>query len=148
MSARVKRTAIVLLAAASTALTSCVGSGSTVDGFRLGVIVKCFGGVGLDAAAQDRGCAGYLKRATAALDAREPGHAAIVSSTMYTNGTQPEPIDITGDAPPPTPAPRHAGPNVTVFVFTLADGTTRATGVACVEGPSESPCVGVGSYPT
>ncbi len=87
-----------------------------------------------------------IELATAALDARDPGHAAVVSMTKYSDGTQPEPVDVTGNAPTPTPAPtRHPGPMVFVFVFKLADGSTRATGVACTDNPPS--CVGVGSYP-
>jgi hypothetical protein len=135
-----------LIIATCVALSACVASGSTVDGFKLGGIVKCSPPVDVDAATLERGCAGDLKRATAALDAREPAHAAVVSVKTYSDGTQPEPIDMTGDGPPPIPAPRHPGPNVTVFVFTLADGSTRATGVAC-EGTGPLVCVGVGTYP-
>ena len=66
--------------------------------------------------------------------------------TMYSDGTQPEPIDVTGGAPTPTPAPTsHPGPLVIVFVFELADGSTRATGAACSGRPTG--CVGVGVYP-
>ncbi len=73
----------------------------------------------------------------------------------FTDGTQPEPVDVTGNAPTPTPAPTaHAGPLVTVFVFELADGSIRATGVACPAYLKDNaivavkgPCVGVGSYP-
>ena len=37
-------------------------------------------------------------------------HAAIASVTTFTDGTQPEPMDVTGNAPIPTPAPTaHAG---------------------------------------
>jgi hypothetical protein len=86
-----------------------------------------------------------LALATAALDARDPGHAEVVGVAMYTDGTQPEPIDVSGNAPTPTPPPTaHPGPRVTVFVFTLADASVRATGVACADARS---CVGVGSYP-
>src|SRR5205814_419596 len=82
------------------------------------------------------------KRPIAALDARAPGHAAIVSMEAYTDGTQPGPIDFTGPGVPPTPAPRHPGPNVKVFVFKLADGSTRATGVACTkDATNHSSCV-------
>jgi hypothetical protein len=125
-------------------IAGCAGS-TWIDGFRLGAVIVCSGPVGVDEATLDRGCAGDFKRATAALDAREPGHAAVVSVEMYSDGTQPGPIDVTGDAPPPTPAPRHPGPDVKVFVFTLADGSKRATGVACEDEPLV--CVGVGSYP-
>jgi hypothetical protein len=139
-----------LLAAVALSVSACVGSSSLVptaiDGFTLGASESCHPPADVDAAALDRSCAGYPKRATAALDAREPGHPAVVSVAMYADGTQPASIDVTGDAAPPTPRPRHPGPSVTVFVFTLADGFTRATGVACDESSPPS-CVGVGSYP-
>jgi hypothetical protein len=123
-------------------------SGDTVDGFKIGVIVACSPGVGLEAAELDRGCSGFPRRATAALDAREPDHPAIVGVATYTDGTQPEPVDYSANAPSPTPPPTaHPGPHVIVFVFTLADGTFRATGVACTgNGPTTS-CVGIGAYP-
>jgi hypothetical protein len=123
-------------------------SGDTVDGFKLGVIVACSPGVGLTAAELDRGCSGYPARATAALDAREPGHPAIVGVGTYTDGTQPEPLDFSANAPTPTPPPTaHPGPYVIVFVFALADGTYRATGVACTGKGSTTSCVGIGAYP-
>lgn len=78
--------------------------------------------------------------ATAALDARDKGHAAVTSMMRYSDATQPEPVDVTYATPT-----RHPGPQVTVFVFTLADGSTRATGVACTDNPPK--CVGLGSYP-
>ena len=132
-----------LILAAGLAVSACGVSGSTVDGFKIGVMVECSGGTD-PRAVGDSGC--DLERATLALDAREPGHAAVVSYRMYSDGTQPEPIDMTGDGPPPTPGPRHPGPKVTVFVFTLADGSTRATGVACGD-VKPTVCVGVPSYP-
>jgi hypothetical protein len=135
-----------LILAAGLGLSGCGPSGSTVDGFKLGVVVKCSPPVDVDAATLDRSCAGFFKRAMAALDARDPGHAAVVSVATYTDGTQPEPIDMTGDGPPPTPAARHPGPNFTVFVYTLADGSIRATGVACGD-VKPTVCVGVASYP-
>jgi hypothetical protein len=123
-------------------------SGDTVDGFKLGVTVECSPGIGQDADALDRGCSGFPKRATAALDAREPGHAAIVTERMYSDGTQPEPVDYSALAPSPTPPPTaHPGPRVVVFVFTLADGSGRATGVACTANGPTASCIGVGSYP-
>lgn len=141
------RRPFALALATAAILSGCMGSGSstTIDGFKLGVMAACSPPIGADAAALDRSCAGDQQRATAALDAREPGHPAVVSIRMYSDGTQPEPVDVTGDAPPPDPASRHPGPTVTVFVFTLTDGSTRATGVAC---PESGPCVGVASYPT
>jgi hypothetical protein len=68
-------------------------SGDTVDGFKIGVIVACSPGVGQDAAELDRGCAGFPRRATAALDASEPNHPAVVGVATYSDGTQPEPVD-------------------------------------------------------
>lgn len=127
--------------------SGCATTSGTVDGFKLGAMVKCSGGIGpVSSAVAANGCGGGPQRAVAALDAREPGHPAVASMTMYMDGTQPGPIDVTGDGPVPTPAPRHPGPIVTVFVFTLADGSVRATGVAC-EDVEPLTCVGVGSYP-
>ena len=137
---------LAVIVAASVALSGCgsTQSSNTIDGFRLGVLVKCSPPVDVDAAALDASCAGFPDRAMAALDARDPGHAAIVSTVAYADGTQPGTIDVTEVASPPAEATRHPGPNVTVFVFKLADGTTRATGVACSGDPVT--CVGVGSY--
>lgn len=120
--------------------------GTTIDGFKLGVVLFCSPAVGsIDPLLTGSTCAGQVALATAALDARDPGHAVVVSFAMYSDGTQPEPLDVSGNAPTPTPPPTtHPGPRVTVFVFTLADGSVRATGVAC---PDARSCVGVGSYP-
>lgn len=120
--------------------------GTTIDGFKLGVVLVCSPAVGpIDPSLTGSTCAGQLALATAALDARDPGHAAVVDVASYSDGTQPEPLDVSGNAPTPTPPPTaHPGPRVTVFVFTLADGSVRATGVAC---PDARSCVGVGSYP-
>jgi hypothetical protein len=75
-------------------------SGDTIDGFKLGVDVRCSPGVDLTAAELDRGCSGFPRRATAALDAREPGHPAIVGVATYTDGTQPETgVACTGNGP-------------------------------------------------
>src|SRR2546423_6433276 len=128
---------ITVLIAAIVAL-----GGSTIDGFRPGVMVKCSPPFDVDVSVIDASCGGDPKRAIAALDARDPGHAAIVSMEAYTDATQPGPIDFTGPGIPPTAAPRHPGPNVTVFVFKLADGSTRATGVACTkDATNHTSCV-------
>ena len=100
-------------------------TGDTVDGFTLGIVLKCSGPVGpVSSAALDAGCLGNPKRALAALDARDPGHPAVVSTTSWTDATH---------------------PRVSVFVFRLADGSIRATGVACQDALGS--CVGIGSYP-
>jgi hypothetical protein len=148
--APLKTLVLVPLVIAAAVGLSAVGvfGPTTIDGFTLGSIVKCSPPVDVDAAVLEAGCAGDYKRATAALDAREPGHPAIVSIEEYADGTQPGPIDFTGPGVPPTPAPRHPGPNVTVVVFRLADGTSRATGVACTKAPGRrTSCVGIQSYP-
>ena len=135
------RVAMVLM------LAGCNASGTppTVDGFKLGAFEACSLPVGsIDPKYLGSSCGGMIDLASAALDARYPSHAAVVSIKRYGDGTQPGPIDMTGNGPPPTPAPRHPGPEVTVFVFTLADGSVRATGVVC---PDSASCVGVSSYP-
>ena len=139
---------VVALVLALLGVAACQpASGGTIDGFKLGAMVKCGGGIDpITPAGAVNGCGGGVERAVAALDAREPNHPAIYSTEMFADGTQPGPIDMTGDGPPPKSAPRHPGPLVTVFVFTLADGSVRATGVSCDDiGPLT--CVGVGSYP-
>jgi hypothetical protein len=128
-------------------LAGCNASGTppTVDGFTLGAFEACSLPIGsIDPKYLGSSCGGMIDLATAALDARYPSHAAVTSIKRYGDGTQPGPIDMTGNGPPPTPAPRHPGPDVTVFVFTLADGSVRATGVVC---PDSASCVGVSSYP-
>lgn len=131
-----------------------VTTGSTIDGFKVGVQVACSPGIGPPPSGG--WCQGLdPAKAIAALDARDPGHAPIVSVVTFTDGTQPEPVDVTGNAPTPTPAPTaHSGPLVTVFVFELADGSIRATGVACPATLKngaivalQGSCFGVGSYP-
>jgi hypothetical protein len=96
---------------------------TTIDGFKIGQPAKCSPPVGPGAGPMANTCVGFPDKAIAALDAREPGHAAIESMEMY--------LDARSTA-------------VIVFVFKLADGSTKATGVACSLGPG---CVGVGSYP-
>lgn len=109
----------------ATAFATDPTSGGTVDGFTLGVPLWCSGPVGsFSSAALDAGCLGDPKRAIAALDARDPGHAAVVSTRSWTDATH---------------------PGVSVFVFRLADGSTRATGVACQQALGS--CVGIGSHP-
>jgi hypothetical protein len=142
-----RRPLTMMVIAAGLLLSGCSGArgAPTIDGFILGALAVCSPPVDVDAATLDASCAGFSKRATAALDARDPGHAAIVSTQMYSDGSQPGPIDVTGDATPPTQRSAHPGPLVYVFVFKLSDGSTRATGVACSDEPVS--CVGVAAYP-
>ena len=142
------RSAFVLVVLATFMVTACASSTAPVviDGFTLGAQLVCSPPVDVDAAVVARSCAGDPERAIDALDARDPGHARIVSSKMYADGTQPGPIDVTGNGPVPVQPTRHPGPNVTVVVFTLADGSVRATGAACsLDVPTV--CVGVPAYP-
>ena len=144
-----RRLAVALLVATATAWVVGCGSSAApvvIDGFTLGAMEVCSPPVDVDAAAVERSCAGDPERAIDALDARDPGHARIVSSKMYTDGTQPGPIDVTGNGPVPVQPTRHPGPNVTVVVFTLADGSVRATGVACSLVVPRV-CVGIPTYP-
>jgi hypothetical protein len=126
-------------------VAGCTG---TIDGFVPGSIVKCSGGIGPIPPGVVT-CGDYPRLAIGALDTREPGHAAIVQTEMFSDGRVPGPIDVTGDGPPPTP--NHAPTNwsITVFVFTLADGSKRATGVLCVKDVAthQSSCAGIGRYP-
>ena len=116
-----------------------IATGSVIDGFTLGMPVKCSGPVG-PVPSDVIGCGSDRALAVAALDARDVGHAAIVSTVTFTDATQPGPIDATGDASPSIPESVGPGCVVTVFVFTLADGSTHAMGVKCSES---EPCVAV-----
>ena len=116
-----------------------IETGSVIDGFTLGVPMKCSGPVG-PVPSDVIGCGRYPELAVAALDARDKGHPVIVSTATFTDATQSGPIDVTGDASPSVPASVATGGVVTVFVFTLADGSVHATGVKCSES---GPCVGV-----
>jgi hypothetical protein len=127
---------------------SPLDAGLVVDGFTLGAPASCMGPTevpGAPTPLPDTVCFDFPALAQGALDARDPNHAGIVSVDQYSDGTQPGSIDVTGAATAPPQATWHPGPAVDVFVFTLADGTRRATGVAC---DRLGPCVGVGSYPT
>ena len=109
-----------------------IETGNVIDGFTLGVRVECSGPVG-SVPSGFIGCASYPDLAIAALDARDQGHAAIVATAAFTDATQAGPIDVTGGASPSMPVSVAPGNVVTVFVFTLADGSVRATGVRCSE---------------
>jgi hypothetical protein len=147
----------ILLVVATAAVIGCSSVGSierataaptpsgsvVVDGFMIGSLAACSGGT--DATSQPNSCTRYPALAEAALDARDPGHAAVVKVQTFSDGAQPGPIDVTGDASPPPEASNSIDAYVTVFVFTLADGTIRATGVECPR--SDAACKGIGSYP-
>lgn len=123
----------------ASALKVVIETGSVIDGFTLGVPVKCSGPVG-PVPSDVIGCGSYPELAVAALDARDKSHSAIVSTVTFTDATHSGPVDVTGDASPSIPESAGSGGVVTVFVFTLADGSIHATGVKCSES---GPCVGV-----
>jgi hypothetical protein len=130
------------VAAPSSAHTTVtIAPGSVIDGFTLGVRVACSGPVG-SVPSSVVGCGGYPQLAIEALDARDPGHAPIVATATFTDASGPGPIDVTGGASPSLPASASSGDVVTVFVFTLADGSVRATAVKCSTTGS---CAGVGA---
>ena len=94
-----------------------------IDGFPIGSAAPC------------GACTGEISMATTALDARDPGHAGIVSAIPYTD------IDPCANGTSTVLCVRDA--SVVVVVLRLADGSTRATGVACL---GVAACKGVGSY--
>ena len=114
-----------------------------VDGFDLGRLAACSPPTDPKTL---NSCATFQTLATSALNTREPSHADIASTQMYTDGSRPGPADVTGDASSPPGPPALATPIVYVFVFTLADGTVHAAGVECPN--SGDACKGIGSYPT
>jgi len=102
----------LLILTVTIGLAGC--GGRTIDGFTPGMPAACSPPVGPNAAVPAGTCSELPGLAVAALDAREPGHAAIVSEGMFTDGRLSGPSRIT----------------LYVFVFELADGSTKATGVA------------------
>ena len=66
------------------------GPGSVIDGFKLGAVLECSPPIGSpDPSLAGSSCAGQPALALAALDARDPGHQAVIATTMYSDGTQP-----------------------------------------------------------
>jgi hypothetical protein len=95
-----------------------------VDGFPIGGPPDC------------GACADEITMATAVLDARDPGHAQIQAATPYRD------IDPCRDGYTKVQCVRDS--HVVVVVFRLADGSTHATGVACI---GVAPCAGTDKYP-
>lgn len=95
-----------------------------VDGFPIGGTPDC------------GDCVAEIAKATAVLDTHNPGHPAVQSATAYRD------VDPCRDGYAPSPCFRDS--HVVVVVFRLADGSTHATGVACI-GVAE--CVGTATYP-
>ncbi|HZM73919.1 MAG TPA: hypothetical protein VFC71_11155 [Candidatus Polarisedimenticolia bacterium] len=102
--------------------------GTFVDSFPIGEPIACV---------SNSRCDEDLALATSALDRRDPGHAPIVETRLFQADARMtshrDEIDKGLLLIPP----------VTVVVFKLADGSTRATGVAC---PGVAGCAGIASY--
>jgi len=130
----------VLAIGCSRAAAGAPTTGSTVDGFKLGAPAACSPPVGVDASRYAASCAGWPEKAVSALDAEDPGHAKVVSIQTFADGAQAGPIDVTGASP--LPAGPLTASTRTIFVFTLADGSTRATAVVCDTGGT---CTGAAS---
>jgi len=95
-----------------------------IDGFPIGPPASC------------GACTDEIAMATTALDVRDPGHARVQSATPYAD------VDPCRNGMSAVPCVRDS--SVVVVVFSLADGSKHATGVACI---GIDPCVGTGSYP-
>jgi hypothetical protein len=104
--------------------------------FRPGAKYQVIDGFPIGSAAPCGACTDEIAMATTALDARDPGHAPVLSATPYTD------IDPCTNGMSDVLCSRDA--HVYVVVFRFADGSTRATGVACL---GVSPCRGTESYP-
>jgi hypothetical protein len=99
------------------ALWGCVaapGAGSIVDGFPLDGLVNPVPGADVAALAVQ------------ALDKRLPGHAAIITSSAHGE-------DLTNTTIYPDQPVGRSG-TMTVYLFTLADGSYHAAGVYCGVG--------------
>ena len=90
------------------------GANSLVDGWAIGEATPC--------AAGDAACQARVDVATAALAARDPNHAAIVSAVLHAEGLYPNEDGDLGQL-------FRSGGFPDVVLFELADGSHRAIGV-------------------
>jgi hypothetical protein len=105
-------------------VAACGHAYQVVDGFPIGGSADC------------GACSDEIAMATAVFDTGSPGHAPVVSATPYRD------IDPCRDGYSKVPCVRDS--RVVVVVFRLSDGSTHATGVACI---GITPCVGTATYP-
>jgi hypothetical protein len=119
---------LAALAAAAWAASRPAAVGTTIDGFPVGETITC------DASQQ---CDDWVRLARGALDQRDPGHAAVVSSTVHGEDFQNTTVY------PDQSVLRSRGVGFVIVVFRLTDGSERATGVICTPGG----CSGTGTYP-
>jgi hypothetical protein len=94
---------------------ACSGSVDRVDGWPIGPPADCGGPAAVS-------CERMTKAATSALDARDPGHAAIASVRLFEEGA------ITNALGQRVLMTRSLEMQVAEFV--LADGSSKAVGVA------------------
>ena len=105
---------LAALAGCNAGVTS-VGPNTVVNGWSIGDLGGC---------AQPGACAKLIDAARAGLDAREPGHPAVVTATYHGEGLYP---NLDGDLGQIFRS--GAGGFTGVVLFLLADGTYRAIGV-------------------
>jgi hypothetical protein len=111
------------LALIAIAAAACARAGDpVVDGWPIGPQRDC---------ERHDDCHALLVLATAALDRRDPGHAAIVNVTLHNEGAI---VDASGN----TILMTRSGACCSVARFELADGTVRAIGVG-YPGVSKEP---------
>ena len=101
---------------AAVLVTTCqlfVRSDPVVDGWSIGHEVPC---------SEEARCVAFLATARAGLDARDPGHPAVVTATLHVDGAT---FDANGDRV----IHASSGALYVVVRFELADGSTKGIGV-------------------
>jgi hypothetical protein len=119
---------LVALVVAAWVATRPATVGMTIDGFPVGGAIACEG---------QQDCGTWIPLARAALDQRDPGHAAVVDATVHSEDFR------NTEVYPDQGTLRTRTVGFVIVVFRLADGSERATGVLCPIGG----CTGTGTYP-
>jgi hypothetical protein len=109
-------TLLAAAVAAGFAVTACAGPGAdpVIDGWPVG---------GVTSECTSVGCAEMIRVGLAGVDARDPGHAEVVSSEIHSLGTCLDPV--TGNQI----ITAYGGYSPRVLVVNEADGSTHAIGV-------------------
>lgn len=115
---RVGPSLIGLMVAAVLLIACQVGGDPVVNGWPIGREVPC---------SADARCTDFLATARAGLDLRDPGHPAVVRSTLHTEGAT---VDANGNRA----IYARSGAIYVVVRFELADGSVKAIGVGAA-GP-------------